>query len=120
MLVGAGSVENALAHNTSGVVIPWIALGCGYRREFDPTVWETFDFGWNYDYIYSWMLGRELNGEWFASKPVRPLYHLIIVAAAAVAAALLHIHDLNASSATIDCTMRRKWPDRVADARISC
>ena len=71
MLAGAGSVENALAHNTSGVVIPWIALGCGYRREFDPAVWETFDFGWNYDYYYSWMLGRELNGEWFAARPVR-------------------------------------------------
>jgi hypothetical protein len=77
MLAGAGSVENALAHNSSGVVIPWIALGCGYRREFDPAVWETFDFGWNYDYIYSWMLGRELNGEWFAARPVR-MQHFII------------------------------------------
>ena len=77
MLAGAGSVENALAHNSSGVVIPWIALGCGYRREFDPAVWETFDFGWNYDYIYSWMLGCELNGEWFAARPVR-MQHFII------------------------------------------
>ena len=79
MLAGAGSVENALAHNSSGVVIPWIALGCGYRREFDPAVWETFDFGWNYDYIYSWMLGRELNGEWFAARPVRMQHFIICV-----------------------------------------
>ena len=31
-------------------VIPWISLGCGYRREFG--TYETYDLAWNYDYIY--------------------------------------------------------------------
>jgi hypothetical protein len=109
MLAGAGSVENALAHNSSGVVIPWIALGCGYRREFDPAVWETFDFGWNYDYIYSWMLGRELNGEWFAARPVR-MQHFIICPPPAFRffrRGLSKRGFLISTGAIIDCTIVR-------------
>ena len=62
------SVANAVAHNSTRV-IPWIALGCGYRRQFD--TFETFDLQWNYDYIYSWQLGKELNQPWFAQHPER-------------------------------------------------
>lgn len=60
------TVANAIAHSpgTNGSAsvraIPWISLGCGYRRQFD--TYEAYDLNWNYDYIYSWQLGAELNG----------------------------------------------------------
>ena len=54
------------------VAIPWISLGCGYRREFAPKVWESFDLSWNYDYIYSWQLGSELNAMIATTQPLQP------------------------------------------------
>ena len=47
-------------------VTPWIALASGYRRQ--TTKFHEFSMDWNYDLIYSWTLGRELNHPWFAKK----------------------------------------------------
>ncbi len=45
-------------------VTPWVALASGYRRT--PGTFQKFSFDWNYDLIYSWMLGAELNHPWYA------------------------------------------------------
>lgn len=44
-------------------VTPWIALASGYRRQ--PDKFHKWSFNWNYDLIYSWKLGAELNHAWF-------------------------------------------------------
>jgi hypothetical protein len=55
--------------------VPWIALGCGYRRAIascvsrGPECSATFDTTWNYDQVYSWMLGAELNSPFYAAHP---------------------------------------------------
>lgn len=57
-----------------GLVVPWLALGCGYRRAIGscaigPSCAATFDTTWNYDVVYSHMLGAELNLAWYAEHP---------------------------------------------------
>ena len=60
---------------TDGAVVPWIALGCGYRRAIahcitrGPECSASFDTTWNYDQVHSWMLGAELNQPFFAEHP---------------------------------------------------
>ncbi len=44
-------------------VTPWIALASGYRRQ--PDKYHTWSNDWNYDLIYSWKLGTEINREWY-------------------------------------------------------
>ena len=61
------TVALATAHNAS-TVTPWVSLGCGYRRGFD-VMESTYDFLWNYDYIYSWQLGSEINNDWYGERP---------------------------------------------------
>ena len=39
------------------------------RRQFKS--FNAYDLGWNYDYIYSWQLGLEINGAWFGARPAR-------------------------------------------------
>ena len=46
-------------------VTPWIALASGYRRKTDK--YHEFSLDWNYDLIYSWELGAEINHPWFGA-----------------------------------------------------
>jgi hypothetical protein len=62
------TVELAKRHGVD-VVTPWVALASGYRRQADR--FEEWDTDWDYDLIYSWQLGAELNGKWFADRPDR-------------------------------------------------
>lgn len=45
-------------------VNPWIALGVGNRR-LPKMDGESFDLCWDYDRVYSWQMGREINTPWF-------------------------------------------------------
>jgi hypothetical protein len=47
-------------------VTPWIALGSGLKRTFDGQQWDS---DWDYDLIYSWSFGAELNVKWYADNP---------------------------------------------------
>ena len=47
-------------------VTPWIALASGYRRQTDK--FHKFSLDWNYDLIYSWQLGAEINHAWFGAN----------------------------------------------------
>jgi hypothetical protein len=49
-------------------VTTWIALASGYRRKVDK--YHEFSRDWDYDLIYSWKLGAEVNCPWFG-EPVR-------------------------------------------------
>ena len=50
-------------------VTPWIALGAGYRRQSDQfAAWYT---DWDYDTVYSLLLGREINTPWYGQRPDR-------------------------------------------------
>lgn len=51
-------------------VIPFVTLGCGYKRQVDGPEWA-WTFVWNYDLVYSWQLGRELNVGWYGERPQR-------------------------------------------------
>lgn len=46
-------------------VTPWVALASGYRRQVD--AFHRWSIDWNYDLIYSWKLGAELNQPWFSA-----------------------------------------------------
>ena len=48
---------------------PWIALASGYRRQLNTPFEWTFD--WDYDLIYSWLIGREVNHPWFGKPEAR-------------------------------------------------
>ncbi len=50
-------------------VTPWVALGCGYKRH--TTELQKWVKDWDYDLIYSWLLGSELNIDWYAQRPKR-------------------------------------------------
>lgn len=50
-------------------VTPFVALGAGYRRTTRSM--GDFDKAWDYDPIYSWQLGAEINEPWFADRPER-------------------------------------------------
>lgn len=43
--VTAAIARNATRPAAQARVIPWISLGCGYRREFE--TYEKFDLQWN-------------------------------------------------------------------------
>src|SRR5262249_2413606 len=55
---------NAEQHGCDDVT-PWIALASGYRRQVDK--YHEFSFDWNYDLVYSWQLGAEVNHPWFGA-----------------------------------------------------
>ena len=61
------TAANAKKHGCKEVT-PWIALASGYRRQTDK--FHTWSLDWNYDLIYSWQLGAEVNHAWFGA-PVR-------------------------------------------------
>jgi hypothetical protein len=50
-------------------VTPWVALASGYRR--GSKKYQNWDRNWDYDLIYSWQMGAELNHPWFAKHPER-------------------------------------------------
>jgi hypothetical protein len=56
--------QNAEKHDCTEVT-PWIALASGYRRQTDK--YHEFSLDWNYDLIYSWKLGAEINHPWFGA-----------------------------------------------------
>lgn len=58
------TAANALRHGCQEVT-PWIALASGYRRQTDK--FHEFSLNWNYDLIYSWQLGAEVNQPWFGA-----------------------------------------------------
>ena len=58
------TVRNAEKHGCAEVT-PWIALASGYRRQTDR--YHKFSFDWNYDLIYSWQLGAEINQPRFSA-----------------------------------------------------
>lgn len=49
-------------------VTPWVALASGYRRQVDE--FQVWSADWDYDLIYSWKLGAEINQPWF-SQPTK-------------------------------------------------
>lgn len=51
-------------------VTPWIALASGYRRQVDE--FHKWSLDWNYDLVYSWKLGAEVNNSWHGA-PEREL-----------------------------------------------
>jgi hypothetical protein len=58
------TAQNAEKHGCEEVT-PWIALASGYRRQTDS--FHEFSLQWNYDLIYSWQLGAEVNHSWFGA-----------------------------------------------------
>lgn len=58
------TAANAEKHGCREVT-PWIALASGYRRQVDK--YHEFSLDWNYDLIYSWKLGAEINHSWFGA-----------------------------------------------------
>jgi hypothetical protein len=50
-------------------VTPWVALACGFRRDME--VMQKWSDHWDYELIYDWTLGRELNIRWFGDRPER-------------------------------------------------
>lgn len=50
-------------------VTPWVALGSGWQRQVE--AFKVFDHDWDYPLIYSWMLGAELNIDWYGARPER-------------------------------------------------
>ena len=59
------TVANAAKHGCDEVT-PYIALGSGYRRK--PDAFQEWSFDWNYDLIYSYQLGSEVNQRWFSKE----------------------------------------------------
>jgi hypothetical protein len=56
------TARNAKAHGIAEVT-PWISLASGYRRKAEK--YHDFEMEWNYDLIYSWKLGTEINNPWY-------------------------------------------------------
>lgn len=63
------TVKNARGHGVESVT-PYVALGSGYRRQVSGAAWA-WDFHWDYDLVYSWTLGREINHPWFGDRSER-------------------------------------------------
>jgi hypothetical protein len=61
------TVANAARHGVDEVT-PWIALATGNKRSVDK--FHEWALDWDYDPIYSWKLGAEVNEPWF-SQPIR-------------------------------------------------
>ena len=51
--------------NNCKSVTPWVALASGYRRQTDQ--FHQWSYDWNYDLIYSYQLGSEINHPWFGT-----------------------------------------------------
>jgi len=64
------TANSARARNIS-LVTPWVWLGGGARRGFGDSAGRQNDDAWNYELIYSWMLGLELNDEYYGEHPYR-------------------------------------------------
>lgn len=56
------TAQNAEEHGCQEVT-PWISLASGYRRQTDQ--YHKYSLDWNYELIYSWLLGREINHAWY-------------------------------------------------------
>jgi hypothetical protein len=50
-------------------VTPWVALASGWRRH--PTKLQYWSTDWDYDIIYSYLIGAELNIKWYGNRPER-------------------------------------------------
>ena len=67
------TVALARKHNASGQlsggVTPWISLGAGYRRVPNNTLDGSYEYTmiWDFDRVYSWQLGAEMNIPWWGS-----------------------------------------------------
>jgi hypothetical protein len=48
-------------------VTPYVALAAGYRRDLIKKL--RWDYNWDYDLVYSWSFGAELNDPWYAKDP---------------------------------------------------
>ena len=64
------TAERALRHNKSSVV-PYICLGCGYRRDVLYALGGSalYSNAWDYDEAYSYLLGAFVNAPQFAQEP---------------------------------------------------
>jgi hypothetical protein len=62
------TVKNAEEHGCQEVT-PWISLASGYRRQTDK--YHEYSLDWNYDLIYSWQLGVEINQPWWGAPERR-------------------------------------------------
>jgi hypothetical protein len=60
--------ERAKEHGVNEVT-PWIALGTGYRPAVDQ--FHAWQSNWDYDVIFSWQLGAEVNIGWYGANPMR-------------------------------------------------
>jgi hypothetical protein len=49
-------------------IAPWISIGAGYIPQVD--TFHRWNHTWDYDLIYSWKLGAEVNHPWFGD-PIR-------------------------------------------------
>jgi len=47
-------------------VTPWVALASGTRRKLGGL---EFDPNWQYDIVYSYLIGAELNNKWYSERP---------------------------------------------------
>jgi hypothetical protein len=66
------TVQNAQTCNISWVT-PWLWLGGGGRRMVDASHDGSihYDYFWDYDIAYSWMIGKEMNDDFYAQHPAR-------------------------------------------------
>ena len=58
--------DKALPNGVTNVT-PWIALGSGYVIQ--STGAKTWSFDYDFDLIYSWHIGAEVNDSWFGDRP---------------------------------------------------
>lgn len=58
------TAKNGEEHGCNEVT-PWVALASGYRRLTENH--HEWSYDWNYDLIYSWKLGAEINQEWYGT-----------------------------------------------------
>jgi hypothetical protein len=63
--------QTAELAETNGVasVIPWIALGSGYRRETEDPDGSYWQRDWDFDLFYAWQIGAEVNDPWYGNHP---------------------------------------------------
>ena len=59
------TLENAREHGMESVT-PWVSLAAGYRRQTRGK--SNYAMDWDYDLIYSWQIGAELNHPWFGDE----------------------------------------------------
>jgi hypothetical protein len=66
------TVTSAIKHNKSKVV-PYICLGCGYRRDvlYPYGGSAIYSNAWGYDESYSYLLGAYVNTPQFGKEPLR-------------------------------------------------